>query len=76
MEKHKIYFFTELIRSKLKLITKLKHLKMLLVKIFIGTYLTQILTLQQPYKNGLFIILFLKPVQMFGPEFSNCPLKQ
>ncbi len=52
-------------------------MKTLLIKIFIGTYLTQILTLQQPYKNGLFIILFLmKPVQTFGLEFSNCPLKQ
>ncbi len=31
---------------------------------------TEILTLQQPYKNGIFIILFLKkPAQMFGPEF-------
>ncbi len=49
---------------------------MLPVKIFIDNYLTQILTLQQPYKNGLFVILLLKkPVQMFGPEFSNCHLK-
>ncbi len=29
------------------------------------------------HKKSLFIIPFLKkPVQMFGPEFSNCPLKQ